>query len=99
MFSCWLARTVRPGPAVRRLSVDVEARRLGYSEYGDPCSTVSLLQEQITCSLQPRQVLAKYLLCPVNPADINVLQGTYPIRPPLPATGGGRGGRTDHLSW
>ena len=91
MFSCWLARTVRPGPAVRRLSVDVEARRLGYSEYGDPVSTVSLLQEQIKCRLQPRQVLAKYLLCPVNPADINVLQGTYPIRPPLPATGGGEG--------
>jgi len=28
---------------------------------------------------------------PVNPADINVLQGMYPIRPPLPATGGGEG--------
>ena len=50
----------------------------------------------------PMQVLAKYLECPVNPADINVLQGTYPIRcyplpllsyprPPLPATGGGEG--------
>ena len=26
------------------------------------------------------QVLAKYLECPVNPADINVVQGTYPLR-------------------
>ena len=76
------------------------------------------MQERISCSLQPGQVLAKYLLAPVNPADINVLQGdttrdhescllrfvmgmmvtfytrsvgTYPIRPPLPATGGGEG--------
>merc|ERR1719483_1423012 len=43
------------------------------------------------CELKPEEVLAKYLVCPVNPADINVLQGTYPIRPPLPATGGGEG--------
>ena len=25
-------------------------------------------------------MLAKYLECPVNPADINVVQGTYPLR-------------------
>ena len=36
---------------------------------------VSKVQERLSCSLQPGQVLAKYLLAPVNPADINVLQG------------------------
>jgi len=77
--------------SVRRLSVNVDCVRLGYSEYGDPTQVVSLVKENISCDLQPGQVLAKYLLSPVNPADINILQGTYPIRPPLPATGGGEG--------
>ena len=65
--------------------------RLGYSEYGDPSSVVRLLQEKISAKLEPSEVLARYILAPVNPADINVLQGTYPIRPALPATGGGEG--------
>ena len=65
--------------------------RLGYSEYGDPSSVVRLLQEKISAQLEPSEVLARYILAPVNPADINVLQGTYPIRPALPATGGGEG--------
>ena len=92
MFSSSLLRLTRAESlAVRRVSVDVVSRRLGYSEYGDPSGVVSLQQEQISCQLQPSQVLAKFLLSPVNPADINVLQGTYPIRPPLPATAGGEG--------
>merc|ERR1711962_1459192 len=31
------------------------------------------------------------LAAPVHPADINTIQGTYPIKPPLPAIGGGEG--------
>ena len=71
--------------------MDVVASRLGYSEYGEPSTVVSLQQEQLSCQLGPSQVLARYLLSPVNPADVNVLQGSYPIRPPLPATAGGEG--------
>ncbi|XP_023652958.2 enoyl-[acyl-carrier-protein] reductase, mitochondrial isoform X1 [Paramormyrops kingsleyae] len=36
-------------------------------------------------------VRLKILAAPVNPADINMLQGTYPIRPPFPAVGGNEG--------
>jgi len=75
----------------RQISVDVVSKRLGYTQYGDPAEVVNLEEETIKCNLQPKQVLAKFLVCPVNPADINVLQGTYPIRPALPATGGGEG--------
>ena len=31
------------------------------------------------------------LAAPVNPADINTIQGVYAITPPLPAVGGGDG--------
>ena len=80
------------GPPARAVWVrGLVSTRLGYSEYGDPSSVVRLLQEKISAQLEPSQVLARYILAPVNPADINVLQGTYPIRPALPATGGGEG--------
>lgn len=37
------------------------------------------------------EVLVKMLASPVNPADINTLQGIYPVKPPLPTTPGGEG--------
>lgn len=30
----------------------------------------------------------KFLVAPVNPADINLVQGVYPVKVELPATGG-----------
>ena len=37
-------------------SVDVETRRLGYSEYGDPARVVSLVTERMQAELRPGQV-------------------------------------------
>lgn len=37
------------------------------------------------------KVLLKMIVAPVNPADINIIQGVYPIKPPLPMTGGFEG--------
>lgn len=31
------------------------------------------------------------IVAPVNPADINVIQGVYPVKPPLPSTPGFEG--------
>ncbi|XP_077864244.1 enoyl-[acyl-carrier-protein] reductase, mitochondrial-like [Saccoglossus kowalevskii] len=36
-------------------------------------------------------VLVKMIAAPVNPADINTIQGVYPIKPSLPAVGGFEG--------
>lgn len=33
----------------------------------------------------------KFLLAPVNPADINTVQGVYPIKPSLPGVPGSEG--------
>lgn len=44
--------------SVRGLSsVDVETRRLGYTEYGDPARVVSLVTERIEADLRPGQVI------------------------------------------
>lgn len=37
------------------------------------------------------QIIVKWLACPINPADINQIQGVYPVKPPLPATPGNEG--------
>ncbi|XP_066573833.1 enoyl-[acyl-carrier-protein] reductase, mitochondrial isoform X2 [Amia ocellicauda] len=57
--------------------------------------------EQTTMSLQTetmelsapgeRAVLVKMLAAPINPSDINMVQGTYAILPALPAVGGNEG--------
>lgn len=31
------------------------------------------------------------VMAPINPSDINMIEGTYPIRPPMPAIGGNEG--------
>lgn len=33
----------------------------------------------------------RMLASPINPADINQIQGVYPIKPPVPAVGGNEG--------
>lgn len=36
-------------------------------------------------------MLVKMVMAPINPADINMIEGVYPIRPTLPAIGGNEG--------
>ena len=66
-----------------------------HKEYGDPTKVLSL--ETTTLHLDAlnvpgsKQVLLKILAAPVNPADINTIQGVYPIKPVFPAVGGTEG--------
>lgn len=39
----------------------------------------------------PGHVHVRWLAAPINPADLNTLQGVYPIKPPLPAVAGNEG--------
>lgn len=39
----------------------------------------------------PGEVLVRMLAAPINPADLNALEGTYPVRPPLPGVPGAEG--------
>src|SRR4029077_12064220 len=47
--------------------------------------------EQPCPSPGPREALVKMLAAPVNPADINAIEGKYPGRPEVPATPGMEG--------
>jgi NADPH:quinone reductase-like Zn-dependent oxidoreductase len=62
---------------------------LVFREFGNPKDALEFegacLMSQ---ALDPGDVLVRILAAPVNPADLNIIEGTYGVRPPLPATPG-----------
>lgn len=65
-------------------------KALVYRTHGDP-SRVVQLEGVALPSLGAKDVLVKVLAAPINPSDINMIQGTYAILPDLPAVGGNEG--------
>ena len=56
-------------------------------EFG-PAEKVARVEIQPLPAPATRQVLIRVLAAPINPADLNVFEGTYGVKPPLPVTGG-----------
>jgi len=61
-----------------------------YHEHGDPATVVSVEQQELP-EVKPDEVRIRMLAAPINPADLNVIEGKYPIRPPMPAVPGVEG--------
>ncbi|MCZ6679102.1 MAG: 2-enoyl thioester reductase domain-containing protein [Candidatus Poribacteria bacterium] len=61
-----------------------------HHEYGIPEDVVRVEDWELP-TLAPNQVLVEMKAAPINPADINVLEGKYPIRSPLPEVPGNEG--------
>uniref|UniRef100_G3MQR0 Enoyl-[acyl-carrier-protein] reductase, mitochondrial n=1 Tax=Amblyomma maculatum TaxID=34609 RepID=G3MQR0_AMBMU len=59
-----------------------------YKEFGDPCKVLELTEDPAPESLGAEEILVKILAAPINPSDINIIQGTYGYRPDLPAKAG-----------
>ncbi len=61
-----------------------------YATHGKPEEVLQLLEQP-----RPRpgadEALVRLLAAPINPADLNQIEGKYPIRAPLPATPGFEG--------
>ncbi|GBG79328.1 hypothetical protein CBR_g29478 [Chara braunii] len=68
-----------------------KVRALVYSENGPPESVLRMAEAHPLPEVGHGQVLVKVLAAPINPSDINQIEGTYPNRPPLPAVGGNEG--------
>ncbi|CAL3971057.1 unnamed protein product [Diplocarpon coronariae] len=60
-----------------------QAKALVYSKYGEPSDVLSLHNHSISPSLPSSSLLLRALAAPINPADVNQIQGVYPSRPPL----------------
>lgn len=53
-----------------------------YSSYGEPDQVLNLHSHSISAP-SGTQVVVRFLTCPINPADVNQIQGVYPSKPPF----------------
>jgi len=68
-----------------------------FSEYGAPSSVLKVVSLAVP-DLTPQDVLLRMLFAPINPSDINLIEGTYGTKPSLPAIAGNEGvARIEHL--
>lgn len=58
-----------------------QAKALVYSAHGEPIDVLSLHTHSISPSIPSTSLLLRMLAAPVNPADINQIQGVYPSQP------------------
>ena len=85
------AGVLRTGCGARSFSsLPSTAKTLTYSQHGKPEEVVKLQTEQLP-SLEKGNILVEMLAAPINPADINQIEGVYPVRPALPTVGGNEG--------
>ncbi|KAI1141123.1 NAD(P)-binding protein [Hypoxylon sp. FL0543] len=58
-----------------------QAKSLVFSEYGEPKDVLKLHTHSISPTLPSSSVLLRTLAAPINPADVNTIQGTYGAKP------------------
>jgi len=56
-------------------------RAVVYSSNGDPANVLGVLSYPNIPPPHPNSVNIKFLLSPINPADVNVIEGVYPTKP------------------
>ena len=70
--------------------MDTSIYSIVYEAHGNPSEVLRLEQCEIPAPAADEAVVA-LKAAPINPADLNAIEGKYPIRPPLPATPGFEG--------
>ncbi|CAH8544466.1 unnamed protein product [Schistosoma curassoni] len=68
----------------------VHSEAITYTEHGDPEQVLRFSSTPVH-PFANDEVLVKVYAAPINPSDINTIQGTYPIKPKLPAVAGNEG--------
>ncbi|KAJ7245164.1 hypothetical protein B0H12DRAFT_1128016 [Mycena haematopus] len=68
----------------------IRNRAIVYTQNGEPGHVLSALTYKALPSPPSKTVNIKYLLAPINPADVNVIQGVYPAKPSLTSLVGGQ---------
>ncbi|KAE8680499.1 putative trans-2-enoyl-CoA reductase [Hibiscus syriacus] len=87
-----LNRSLPKAPIVRALSTIMSppSKAVVYEHHGPPDS-VTRTVELSPVEVKENQVCVKMLAAPINPSDINRIEGVYPVRPQVPAVGGYEG--------
>src|SRR6266699_2983195 len=61
-----------------------------YERHGNP-TDVLRVESRPWPAREPDEVVVQMHAAPINPADLNQIEGKYPVRPELPATPGFEG--------
>ena len=65
---------------------------LTYERFGEPVDVLKKVPMSHEQTMKKSQIMLRYLASPINPADINTIQGVYPVKPAqFPAIGGNEG--------
>ncbi|XP_029592657.1 enoyl-[acyl-carrier-protein] reductase, mitochondrial isoform X3 [Salmo trutta] len=101
--SCFLCFKMKVSRIASLLSKRTEVRRhtvcrtftsgstTRQQKLSSPRGSICRLESMELPSVGAKSVLVKLLAAPINPSDINMIQGTYAILPDLPAVGGNEG--------
>ncbi|XVF68638.1 hypothetical protein PTKIN_Ptkin11bG0017500 [Pterospermum kingtungense] len=81
-----LAQTVRALSTI----MSPPSKAVVYEHHGPPDSVTRVI-ELSPVEVKENQVCVKMLASPINPSDINRIEGVYPVRPQVPAVGGYEG--------
>ena len=85
--------SARPSARITRLFAAIQTRHLSgpygytqaktlvFSKFGEPADVLTLHRHSISPSLPPKSVLVRALVSPINPSDVNTIQGTYGVKP------------------
>ena len=67
-----------------------KSKSIIFQEFGPPEKVLSIVEDDVP---EPRagEVLIRVEASPINPADLNIIEGKYPKRPELPAIPGNEG--------
>ncbi|XP_014497247.1 enoyl-[acyl-carrier-protein] reductase, mitochondrial isoform X2 [Vigna radiata var. radiata] len=76
--------------ALSSAAMSPPSKAIVYDVHGPP-DTVTKLVEVPAVEVKEKEVCVKMLAAPINPSDINRIQGVYPVRPNPPAVGGYEG--------
>ncbi|XP_010514899.1 PREDICTED: probable trans-2-enoyl-CoA reductase, mitochondrial [Camelina sativa] len=66
------------------------SKAIVYEQHGSPDSVTRLVNLP-PVEVKENDVCVKMIAAPINPSDINRIEGVYPVRPPVPAVGGYEG--------
>ena len=65
----------------------IQTTAVKFNRAGPPDEVVEVTRMEVP-DLRPSQVLVRMQAAPINPADLNMLEGRYAVQPELPAVGG-----------
>uniref|UniRef100_UPI001E1AFC7C enoyl-[acyl-carrier-protein] reductase, mitochondrial isoform X2 n=1 Tax=Jaculus jaculus TaxID=51337 RepID=UPI001E1AFC7C len=89
LLAAW-CRCCRASSSYSASAQPSRVRALVYGNHGDPAKVVQLKNLELA-AVGGSDVRVRMLAAPINPSDINMIQGNYGLLPKLPAVGGNEG--------